>query len=122
MISKTKINSKLERKTSKEIVDTIIQSKKLKSWREIANMVSGPRRRQASLNLSQIDKETKEGDTVIIPGKVLSGGKVSKKIRIAALYFSKSAEKKLKEKKCEVVKIKDEIKINPGAKGLKVLR
>ena len=122
MISKTKINSKLERKTSKEIVDTIIQSKKLKSWLEIANMVSGPRRKQASLNLSQIDKETKEGDTIIIPGKVLSGGKVSKKIRIAALYFSKSAEKKLKEKKCEVVKIKDEIKINPGAKGLKVLR
>lgn len=120
--SKTRINKKLKRKTSSELVETIIAANKLKPWIKISNKISCPRRKQASVNLNKIDKETKEGDTVVIPGKVLGKGNLSKKVRVAALYFSEGARKKLKEKKCEVVSIKEEIKVNPKAQGLKILR
>ena len=85
-------------------------------------MLSAPRRRKIQVNLEKIEKETKEGDTVIVPGKVLSQGDITKKIRVAALNFSSTAEKKLKSKKCELVSIKEEIKINPRAEGIKILK
>ena len=67
-------------------------------------------------------KETEEGDTVVVPGKVLSNGEINKKIRIVALSFSKEAEEKLGKKKCEVVSILEEIKVNPKAEGIKILK
>ena len=120
--SKIKIDKQMSRKTSSELVETIMKAKKNGKWIKIAGMISGPRRKQAGKNLDEIDRETKEGDTVIIPGKVLGQGEVSKKIRVAALYFSKSAREKLKNKKCEIVSIAEEIKVNPKAEGLKVLK
>ena len=122
MINKSKIEKKLKRKKKSELVETIIKAKKNKEWLKIAHIISGPTRKQASINLDQIDKETKEGDTILIPGKVLGQGDVSKKIRIVALSFSKSAREKLKERRCEVVSILEEIKVNPKAQGLKVLK
>jgi len=121
MISRTKVNRKLERKTNPELVETILKSEKLKNWLKVAHYISGPTRLHVSINLDQIGRETKEGDTVVIPGKVLSMGSIGKKIRIAALGFSKQAREKLKADKCEIVSIKDEIKINPTARGIKVL-
>ena len=120
--SKTRINRKLKRKTSSDLVETIIKAKKLKAWLKIANLISTPRRKQPVVNLQDIDKETKEGDTVLVPGKVLGQGEISKRIRIAALYFSESARKKLKAGKCEQVSIKEEIKVNPKAQGIRVMR
>ncbi len=122
MISKTKINKKLERKTSESLVETITAAKKLKHWLSIAHLISMPKRKQRSVNLGEIDEKTKEGDTVLVPGKVLGNGDIGKKVRVAALGFSEEARKKLKAKKCEIVSIKDEIKANPKAGGIKVIR
>jgi len=112
----------MRRKTDMYLVKTIVSAKKENKWVEVAHFISGPTRKHSKVNLNQIDKETKEGDTVIIPGKVLGEGEISKKVRIAALGFSESAIKKLKDKKCEAVSIDEEIKINPTAKGIKIIR
>ena len=112
----------MKRKLNPELVASIMKAKKLEKWLAVAHIISGPRRKKVSVNLDEIDKETKEGDTIVVPGKVLGQGEISKKIRIAALSFSKDAREKLKEKKCEAVSILDEIKINPQARGLKILK
>lgn len=122
MISKTRINRKLERKTNPELIENILAAKKNNSWKEIAHLISYPRRLQISKNLEEIEKISKEGDTIIVPGKVLGEGEVSKKIRVCAVGFSEKAREKLKSKKCEIVSIKEEIKINPKAQGIKILK
>lgn len=119
--SKTRIKRKMERKTDSELAETIHLACKHKPWSDIANKISRPRRMQPAINIGEIDRETKEGDTVLVPGKVLSSGSVSKKIRIVALGFSEEARKKLKEKKCEIVLIREEIKVNPKAQGIKLI-
>lgn len=111
----------MKRKTDSELVETIMLAKKLKPWSKIANLISRPRRLQSSVNIQDIDEETAEGDTAVVPGKVLGSGNVSKKIRVVALFFSEQARKKLKDKKCEIVSVKEEIKVNPKAQGLKVM-
>jgi large subunit ribosomal protein L18e len=122
MKSKTQIDRQASRKLNPELAETIRKAKKLDKWVVIAGLLSYPRRMQISKNLDEIDRESGEGDTVVVPGKVLGTGSVSKKIRIVAAAFSESAREKLKARKCEIVQIKEEIKINPKAEGIKILK
>jgi len=122
MKNKTKIDKQLERKNNPELVRTIIEAKKKDRWFEIASILSSPRIKRTNLNLDKINKETKEGETITIPGKVLSQGKIDKKIKVVALDFSGKAKEKLLNAGCEVSNILDEIKSNPDAKGIRILR
>jgi len=122
MKSNTKIEKQMQRKGNPTTVETILVAKKNKNWVEIASILSGPRRKRANLNLEEIDKQVKDGEKIIIPGKILSSGKVSKKIKLSALNFSEKAIEKLKEHKIEFNYILNEIKSNPDAKGIRILR
>jgi large subunit ribosomal protein L18e len=121
-ISQTKIKSNLKRKSNPSIIALVANAKKHSAWLSIARLLSGPVRNYSSLNLSDIDENSKEGDTVLVPGKVLGTGDLTKKVVIVALSISSSAREKLKKTKSEFVKIIDEIKKNPKAEGVKVLR
>ncbi len=120
--SKTAIGRRIPRKTDSYIAETALAAKNQKSWIDIAQAVSGSRKKYSSINLDRINNESENGDIVIIPGKVLGNGELNKKIKICALYFSDSAIHKIKNAKSEMVKIIDEIKSNPSAKGVKIIR
>ena len=122
MKSKTKIEKQLQRKINPEIVETILAAKKEEKWKEIAGILSSPRKNKININLDKINKNAKQGEKIVIPGKVLSMGDIDKKISVSALGFSEKAREKLLKAKCEVSTILHEIKKNPGAKGVKILR
>jgi large subunit ribosomal protein L18e len=119
--SHTKIKKQTKKKKNPELVNTINAARKNKSWIKIAEILSSPRRKRKNKNINEIDKKTKEGEKVLIVGKILSQGEISKRISLVALNYSKKAEEKLLKAKCEFSKISDEIKKNPEAKGLKIL-
>ena len=121
MKSKTKIMKQLQKKLNPAIVETILAAKKHDSWKRVAGILSGPRRKSIDFNLQEISKNAKEGENILIPGKVLSQGEVDKKIKIIALNFSGKAKEKLSKSKNEIVTIIEEIKKNPGAKGLRIM-
>ncbi len=122
MKSKTKISKQAERKTNPELVETILVSKKNPAWLEVASLITMPRRKRKSINLSELDKAVDKEKIVVVPGKVLSEGEFTKKVKIVALNFSESAKEKLLNAKCEVSSIIDEIKSNPSAKDIKILK
>ena len=119
--TKTRIEMQMRRKTNDELVETTIAAKKQDKWLEVASILSSPRREAIDLNLGQIDLLSKEGDTVVIPGKVLSQGDLKKRIKVVAYKFSERAKEKLLKEKIQMSSIIDEIKKNPEAKGVKVL-
>ena len=122
MISKTKLSQRAKGKGNGELVETIIACRKNEKWLEVGKLISVSRRRRISLNLDEIDRESKAGEIVVVPGKVLSQGELTKKIKLVALNFSNTSEEKLKKAKTDYSTIKDEIKKNPDAKGLRILR
>ncbi len=122
MKSKTKISKQLERKNNSVLVETIIAGKKNEAWTEVAGMLSGPKRNNICMNLEEINKKAKAGETLVIPGKVLSEGEIDKKIKVVAFAFSEKAKEKLLSAKCDVSYIIDEIKSNPSAKGIRILK
>jgi len=121
MKTKTKIESQLQKKTNKELVETVIAAKKKEKWIEVASILSSPRRESININLSQIDSLAKDGELIVIPGKVLSQGDINKKIKIVAYKFSEKAKERLLKSKIQISSIMDEIKKNPDAKGIRIL-
>lgn len=121
MISKTKISKRISRKRNPDIIDIAVAANKNKNWNIVAQKISGPKKNYTSVNLNYIDSKTKEGDTVVVMGKVLGFGKINKKVRICALGFSKSAREKIKKIKGEPVNLIEEINKNKNAEGVKFL-
>ncbi|HIG52336.1 TPA: 50S ribosomal protein L18e [Candidatus Pacearchaeota archaeon] len=122
MISKTKINKRLRKKGDLELIETILEAKKNREWIKLAKLISGPRKNYPAVNLKRIENETSEGDTIVIPGKVLGSGEINKKIRVCALNFSENAKRKLAINKSEVIRLIEEIKKNPKAEGVKLIK
>jgi len=121
MKSKTKMKMQGRRKSSPVLEDTIREGLKNEGWRKVVGILSGSTKNYKSINLFEIDKQSKAGDTVVVVGKILSEGELTKKIKICALSVSKKAEVRIKESKSEIVSILEEIKKNPKAEGVKVL-
>jgi len=122
MKSNTKIEKQLNRKTNAELVKTIILAKKNDDWREIAEILSGPRKNRKNINLEDLDEKSNEGETIVIPGKVLSQGELNKKIKVVALNFSEKAKEKLLKTKSEVSSILEEIKKNPKGEKVRIIK
>jgi len=120
--SKTKIEQQLQRKRSQELVETIIKAKKSDKWLPVAEALSFPRRKRVEMNLTEINKKSKEGEIILIPGKVLSQGEIEKKIKIAALNFSEKAKEKIIKAGASILSILELIEKNPKAEGVKILR
>jgi len=122
MISKTKISKRTEKKRNPELVETVNACKKNEAWVKICQDLLVSKRKRANVNLEKINKESKEGEIIVIPGKVLSQGEISKKIKIIAFKYSENAEEKLSKAKIDYSYIIDEIKKNPKAQGVKILK
>lgn len=122
MKSQTKIKLRSKGKTNPELEEIIKLARKSSGWTEVAFKLSGSTKSQSSLNLYQIDSQTNEGDTVVILGKVLSAGELTKKIKIVALGISETAREKLKESKSEFINLLEELRKNPKAEGVKILQ
>lgn len=120
--SKTKIDNQAQRKFNPELVETIRLAKKNEKWINIASILSSSRRNKISINLDKINSEVKEGITLVIPGKVLSLGEINKKCKIVAFSYSEKAKEKLKKAGCGVLSIREEIKKNPNAKDIKIIK
>ena len=112
MKSKTQISRQLKRKTNPELVRTIELAKKHGNWIKVGAFLSGSTRKFRSINLKELDHGAKEGDTIVVLGKVVGTGDITKRVRVCALSFSQSAREKLKAKKSEIVSIVQEIEKN----------
>lgn len=91
-------------------------------WRDIAERLEKPRNNWAEANLSKLDRYAKDGDVVIIPGKVLAAGSIEKKITVAAYGFSKAAADGIVAAGGKVLSIKELMAENPKGSKVRIMR
>lgn len=108
--------------TNKVLFDTINDLRKISNktgngvFKAVADILSGPASQKAQVNLGKLEKLTKDGDKVILPGKVLSDGVFSRKITIVGFNASQRAIEKLEKTGSKFIKIKDYIANKPDHK------
>lgn len=71
------------------------REKEVPLWRDIALKLERPTRNYPEVNLSRINRYTKENDLILVPGKVLGAGELNHQLTVAALSFSGSAKNKI---------------------------
>jgi large subunit ribosomal protein L18e len=68
-------------------------------------------RQRRAVNISRINRYTKSGDTIVVPGKVLSAGELKHAVTVAAWKFSKQAEEKIRKAKGKAISIPELMKM-----------
>jgi large subunit ribosomal protein L18e len=91
-------------------------------WRDVADRLEKPRRSHAEVNLSRIERYADEDETVVVPGKVLGSGVLTKDVTIAAVDFSGSAQTKIQQANGEAMSLEQAIERNPNGSGVRVIR
>jgi len=90
-------------------------------WSAVAENLSRPARIRREVNILSINKSTKAGETVVVPGKVLGDGTLDHKIVIAAYKYSEKAKKKIEESGGRLISIKELMKENPKGANIRLL-
>ena len=90
-------------------------------WKRIVHDLKKPSRQKRIINVYKIDKLAKDGETIIVPGKVLSVGEITKKVDVAALQFSEGAKQKILDAQGKILTISELFKQNPEGKKIKIL-
>jgi len=93
----------------------------VKVWKDIAWRLERPRRQKAEVNISRINRHTKEGDIVVVPGSVLGAGNLDHKVIVAAWKFSEKAKEKIIQVGGEAITIEDLIERNPKGSGVIIM-
>ncbi len=90
-------------------------------WRDIASRLERPTRNYSEVNLSRINRYTKEKDLILVPGKVLGAGELDHQLTIAALSFSGNAKDKIKAAGGSCLTIKELMDKNPEGQRVRIM-
>ena len=89
----------------REIIKNLEKEKK-QFYKDVARRL----KRSYGVDVSKIDKLAKDNEVIVVPGRVIGSGKMSKKVKIFAYGFSSEAEKSIKEANGEAMNMEKFIK------------
>jgi large subunit ribosomal protein L18e len=113
--------------TNPELISTIRLLKKsakendAKIWRKVAEALLRTRRKKIAVNLSRVNRYTKEGETVAVLGKVLAAGELDHPVIVSAFAFSQGAMTKIRRAKGKCLSYAELIKKNPKGRGVRII-
>jgi large subunit ribosomal protein L18e len=114
-------------KTNPRLQDLIAELKSVSRdtgagvWRDVADRLEKPRRTHAEVNLGRIERYAREEETVVVPGKVLGSGALSKDVTVAAVDFSSTARTKI-EQVGDAMSLEQLVEGNPEGSNVRVIR
>ncbi|MBP1910183.1 50S ribosomal protein L18e [Methanolobus bombayensis] len=121
-------NAKIQRKTNPRTPVLIAALKEearqneVAIWRDVAKKLEKPGKNYAQVNLSKINRYAKDGETVLIAGKVLGSGLLEKAVTVAAYNFSATAMEKIAEVGGKCLTIEQIMEENPKGSGIRILQ
>jgi len=90
-------------------------------WRRVAAEIAKPRRRRVEVNVGKLGRLTRQGEAVVVPGKVLGEGAIAHAIEVAALSFARSARDKIKSAGGKALSIREAASSHPNGTGVRIL-
>ncbi|MCI4321362.1 MAG: 50S ribosomal protein L18e [Thermoplasmata archaeon] len=90
-------------------------------WGAVAEKLCRPRRQSKPVNVGHLERLAKPKETVVIPGKLLAHGHLSKAITVAAFHYSEDARTKIHAAGGTALSIHDLLKANPDGTGVRLL-
>lgn len=118
---------KVSRKSNPNLEGLIFELKKLSReneaaiWRDVAKRLEKPSRVWAEVNVAAIEKYAAAKENIIVAGKLLGLGNLTKPVNIAAFSASASARKKVEKSGGKFMNILELAQSNPKGSGVRIM-
>ncbi len=90
-------------------------------WKDLALRLSRPRRHTAQVNVSRLNRVGAEGETLVVPGKVLGSGTLTKPLNVVAFGASKEARSKIENAGGRLMDIDELVAENPRGSFVRIV-
>ena len=90
-------------------------------WKDVAQRLGRPRRNWPGINVARLEKHLEKDQTVIVPGKLLGSGQLTKNFTVAAFHFSEKARKKVNDTGGACLSIEELMEKNPKGTNVRIM-
>lgn len=109
--------------TNEVLLETIevLEEQESAIWNKVAENLGKVNRRRPEVNISDIERVAEDGDTVVVPGKVLGSGRLTKEVSVAAFQASQGAKAEIRDNG-DFMFIQDLVEDNPEGSEVKIVK
>lgn len=90
-------------------------------WKALEKEISGPKQNRREVNVGRLAQITKDGEVVVIGGKVLGTGSMDHKLTVCSFSISEVAAKKIVDAGGSVVSFDQLVKKYPDGRGVRII-
>jgi len=100
-----------------------LENTKILIWKEVASILKAARRARPEANLAHINRIVKDGDVIVVPGKVLGNGALEhKNLTIGALAWSESCAEKAKAAGAKLLSLPQLLEEHPNGSNIRLVK
>jgi large subunit ribosomal protein L18e len=113
-------------KENPELVRTLIELRraakrhKAAIWGDLAEQLARGRHQRTPVNVAHLERLAHPDETVVVPGKVLADGVLTKPLTVAAFHYSALARVKIREAGGQALSIDELLKARPDGQGVRL--
>lgn len=109
--------------TNPVLVETlkVLKEQEAPVWKSVREHLGKVNRQRPEVNISDIERVAEDGETVVVPGKVLGSGKLTKEVEVAAFKASKGAKNKINDTG-DFMFIQDLVEDNPEGSEVRIVK
>ena len=90
-------------------------------WKAVAGRLESPARTWPSINISRLERHAEAKTTVVVPGKLLGAGAISKPLTVGAFSFSAAAREKIEAAGGSCLSLPEMLKAHPKGAGVRLM-
>ena len=90
-------------------------------WNVASVLLSKPGGNKVEVNVGHLSRVASPGEVLLVPGKVLGGGLIDKKLVVGAFSFSAAARAKIQASGGSILSVDQIIKKYPRGSGVKLV-
>ncbi len=90
-------------------------------WGDVARKLARPRHQAGPVNVGHLERLAAPNETVVVPGKLLASGVLSKPLTVAAFRYSAGARAKVHAAGGTALAIPDLLKAKPNGSGVRII-
>ena len=114
------------RKENAELARVLVELRKTAKahdapvWYAVAEKLARPRRQAKPVNVGHLERLAGPKETLVVPGKVLAHGSLTKPLTVAAFHYSEDARTKIHAAGGKALSIGELLKSQPKGTGVRL--
>jgi len=90
-------------------------------WKAVAGRLESPARTWPSINISRLERHAEPKTMVVVPGKLLGAGAISKPLTVGAFSFSAAAREKVEAAGGNCLTLPEMLEAHPKGAGVRLM-